>query len=88
MSHNLDKYLPEFDEEDACAKLTSATQEDLVQALIDAYKEKRVLAKMLEEIVSKLSRIEAIVAEPSTLLSTPGIPTAEDLRRMSEDKEN
>jgi hypothetical protein len=88
MNHILDKYLPEFDEEDIRAKLAGATQENLIQALIDSYKEKRVIAKMVDEAWARLHRIEDIIAEPSALLSTPGIPTADDLRRMSEDEDN
>jgi hypothetical protein len=84
MSSNLDKYLPEFDEEDARARLAGLSVEQLKDMLIDEYKRKRVLAKMLDEQMRKFNRIEEIIAERSTLLKMPGIPTADDLRRMTE----
>lgn len=87
MSDNLDKYLPEFDEDDARAKLAGFTREQLLDMLVYAYKEKRVWAKSLGEQQQKLSRIQDIIAEPSKLLGMPGVPTADDLRRMIEDEE-
>ena len=84
MSNNLDKYLPEFDEDEARARLAGLTSEQLTDMLIDERKLKRVLAKMLDEETKKFKRIEEIIAEPSNLLKMPGIPTAEDLRRMTE----
>ncbi len=87
MSDNLDKYLPEYDEDEARSKLAGFSAEDLTDMLIRAYKEKRVLAKSLDEIHKKLNRIEAIISEPSSLLSMPGVPTAEELRRMADDPE-
>lgn len=84
MSSNLDKYLPEFDEEDARARLAGLSVEQLKDMLIDEYKRKRVLAKMLDEQMRKFNRIEEIIAERSTLFKMPGIPTADDLRRMTE----
>lgn len=86
MSDNLDRYLPEYDEEDIRNKLQERTAEELVEMLIYAYKEKRVLAKWLDETFKKLDRIKGIAEEPSTLLNMPGIPTAEDLRRKMEDE--
>ncbi|HEX9200568.1 MAG TPA: hypothetical protein VF865_13475 [Acidobacteriaceae bacterium] len=87
MSDNLDKYLPEFDEDDARAKLAGFTREQLLDMLVYAFKEKRVWAKSLGEQQQKLSRIQDIIAEPSKLLGMPGVPTADDLRRMIEDEE-
>jgi hypothetical protein len=88
MSDNLDKYLPEFDESEVRAKLQGFTREQLLDMLVYAYKEKRVIAKSLGEKINKLSRIEDILDEPSNLSGMPGIPTAEDLRRMIEGDEN
>jgi len=88
MPDNLDKYLPEFDEEDTRAKLVGFTREQLVDMLIYAYKEKRVWAKSLGEQYQKLSRIQDIIAEPSKLLEMQGVPTADDLRRMIERDED
>jgi len=84
MSSNLDKYLPEFDEDAARATLADLSIEQLKDMLIDERKLKRVLAKMLDEETRKFKRIEEIIAEPSTLLKMPGIPTPDDLRRMTE----
>jgi hypothetical protein len=85
MSHNLDKYIPEFDEEGLRAKLAELDIQQLTGMLVDAYKEKRVWAKMLDAEYERLRRIEAIIAEPSSLIKMPGIPTADDIRRMTEE---
>ena len=55
--------------------------------LIYEYKLKRVIAKMADEEYRKLRRIEEIIAEPSSLIEMPGIPGADDLRRMFGDGE-
>lgn len=86
MSSNLDKYLPEFDEDDARAKLAGLTANELTDRLIYEYKLKRVIAKMFDESERKLRRIEEIAAGPSSLAKTPGIPSADDLRRLMEDE--
>jgi hypothetical protein len=86
MPDNLDKYLPEFDEDEARSKLVGLTGQQLTDMLIYAYKEKRVFAKSLGEQLNKLSRIEEIIAEPSNLTKAPGIPSADDLRRMMGDE--
>jgi hypothetical protein len=87
MSDNLDKYLPEFDEDDVRSKLVGLTTEQLTDMLIHSYKLKRLVAKMLDEEMKKFKRIEEIIAEPSSLLKMPGIPTADDLRRMTESED-
>lgn len=86
MSSNLDKYLPEFDENEARAKLAGLSSQELTDHLIYEYKLKRVIAKMWDESADKLRRIEEIIAEPSKLARTPGIPSADDLRRMMGDE--
>ena len=88
MSDNLDKYLPEFDEEEVRNKLIGLTREQLIDMLIYDYKLKRVIAKRGDEDRKKLERIQDIITEPSTLIGMPGIPTADDLRRMIEEDEN
>jgi hypothetical protein len=88
MSDNLDKYLPEFDEDNVRNKLAGFTREQLINTLVYCYKEKRVWAKSLGEQQQKLRRMQEIIAEPSNLLGMPGIPTSDDLRRMIEDNEN
>ena len=87
MSDNLDKYVPEFDEEEARSKLVGLTAEQLTDMLIHSYKLKRVIAKMLDEDVKKFRRIEEIIGESSSLLKMPGIPTPDDLRRMTESED-
>ena len=82
MSDNLDKYLPEFNENEIRNKLTGLTTQQLTDMLIYEYKLKRVIAKMLDAESNKLQRIEAIIKEPSRLIKMPGIPSADDLRRM------
>ena len=82
MSSNLDKYLPEFDEDEARSKLVGRTAAELTDMLIYEYQLKRVLAKMVDERDRKLERIEKVVAEPSHLTGMPDIPGADDLRRM------
>ncbi len=88
MGDNLDRYLPEFDEEAVRAKIAGYSREQIIDMLIYAYKEKRVIAKGWDEALNKLRRIETIIDEPSKLTQMPGIPTADDLRRMTEDDEN
>jgi len=87
MSDNLDRYLPEFDEEETRAKLVGLTREQLIEMLIYDYKLKRVIAKSWDEDGRKLRQIADIIAEPSALLGMPGVPTADDLRRMTEDED-
>ncbi len=58
MSGNLDKYLPEFDEDEARSKLAGRTAAELTDMLIHEYKLKCVFAKMTEERDRKLERIE------------------------------
>lgn len=82
MDDNLQKYLPEYDPDAARISLSAFSKADLVEMLIRAYMEKRLLAKMLDEHTSKARRVTQILAEPYALLSMPGIPTGEDLRRM------
>lgn len=87
MSDNLDKYLPEFDEDESRAKLAGFSREQLIDMLVYSYKEKRLWAKMLDEERKKFERIQQIIAEPSSLLKVPGIPSNDDLRRMMGDDE-
>lgn len=87
MSSNLDKYLPEFDEDEARGKLVGRTIAELTDMLIYEYKLKRVIAKMFDQSKKKLPRIEGIIAEPSNLTNMPSIPGADDLRRMFGDSE-
>ncbi len=81
MSDSIDKYLPEFDEDESRNKLAGFSRDQLVDMLIYAYKEKRLWAKMLDEERKKFKRIEEIIAEPSSLLKMPGIPATDDGKR-------
>jgi hypothetical protein len=87
MSDNLDKYIPEFDEEEARNKLAGYARAQLLDMLITSYKVRRVVEKWAEEDARKLKRIQGILSEPSGLPNTLGVPSAEDLRRMIEDDE-
>jgi hypothetical protein len=84
MTDNLQRYLPEFDEDEIRQKLSDLSAPDLIEMLIRAYKEKRVIAKMSDEALSKVDRARAILDEPSSLVNMPGIPGPDDLRRMTE----
>jgi hypothetical protein len=86
MPDNIDRYIPEFDEDESRDKLAGFNREDLTDLLLRAYKEKRLLAKELDEVHKKLERIEAITQEPSALLNMPGVPGPDDLKRMTEDE--
>jgi len=82
VSDNLQRYLPEYDDEKERAKLAGFTRDELVDMLIYAYKSRRVLAKQLDEVYSKERRIKEILDEPSKLLAMPGVPSADELRKM------
>ena len=60
MFETLDKYVPDFDETGTRAQLADRTREELLDMLIFAYKEKRVLAKMADELSAKLSSIHLV----------------------------
>lgn len=88
MPDNLGRYIPEFDEDDARAKLAGFSREELIDMLIYAYKLRRVITKTADEDTVKLKRIQEILSEPSSLPGMPGVPTADDLRRMIDDENN
>jgi hypothetical protein len=84
MTDNLQRFIPEFDEDEVRQRLSGLTASDLVEMVIRAYKEKRVIAKMAEEATSKVERAKTILDEPSALVNMPDIPGPDDLRRMTE----
>ena len=84
MSDNLQKYIPEFDDDERREKLSGYSKEELLEMLIMAYRLQQVLAKKLDEETGKLRRIQEITEEPSKLLNMPGIPGPDDLRKMME----
>lgn len=84
MSDNLQRYLPEYDDEEERRKLEGFSKEELLDMLVRAYKEKRVIAKWLDEQFNRQQRIRDILDEPSKLLQMPDLPGPDDLRRMLE----
>lgn len=84
MSDNLQRYLPEYDDEEERAKLSGFSRDELVDMLLYAYKSRRIIAKQLDEALSKERRITEIMEEPSALLNMPGVPGPDDLRKMFE----
>lgn len=84
MSDNLQRYLPEYDDEEERRKLFGFTKEELTDMLIRSYKEKRVIAKMLDEQFQKQRRMQDILEEPSKLAQMPDVPGPDDIRKMLE----
>jgi hypothetical protein len=82
VSDNLQRYLPEYDDDKERAKLAGFTRDELVDMLLYAYKSRRVLAKQSDEFYSKERRIKEILDEPSKLLAMPGVPSPDELRKM------
>ena len=83
MPDNLDRYLPDWNDEEVRAKLVGFTREQLLELLIRSYREKRVMAKSLQEKMQLLQDITDLLEKPSALLHSLDVPTAEDLRRMT-----
>ncbi len=84
MSDNLQRYLPEYDDEEERRKLSGFSKEELLDMLIRSYKEKRVIAKMLDEQFGKQERIRAVLDEQSRLSQMPDVPGPDDIRKMLE----
>ena len=84
MSDNLQRYLPEYDDEEERRKLASFSKEELLDMLVRSYKEKRVIAKMLGEELQKQERMRVILDEPSQLSQMPDVPGPDDIRKMLE----
>ena len=84
MSDYLQRYLPEYDEESERQKLAGFAKPELLDLLIQAYKEKRVLAKLLDEMYTKQNRMRQLLDEPSKLGSMPDIPGPDELRKLME----
>ena len=60
MPDNLDKYVPEFDEANIRARLTPYSKEELIEMLIRSYKEKRVIAGMLDDTAAAMNRLHIV----------------------------
>jgi len=84
LSDNLQRYLPEYDDEEERRKLAGFSKEELLDMLIRSYKEKRVIAKMLDEQFGKQERIRAVLDERSRLSQMPDVPGPDDIRKMLE----
>jgi hypothetical protein len=84
LSDNLQRYLPEYDDEEEKRKLLGFTRDELADMLIRSYKEKRVLAKALQEETQRLHRIRDVLDEPSKLTQIPDVPGPVDIRKMLE----
>ncbi len=84
MSDNLQRYLPEYDDEEERKKLSGFSKDELLDMLIRSYKEKRVLAKSLGEKIGRLEEIRTILDQPSSLMQMPDVPGPDDLRKMME----
>ena len=84
MSDNLQRYLPEYDDEEERRKLAAFSKDELLDMLIRSYKEKRVIAKMLGEQFEKQERIRTVLDEPSKLSQMPDVPGPDDIRKMLE----
>lgn len=84
MSDNLQRYLPEYDDEEERRKLEGFSKDELLDMLVRAYKEKRVIAKWLDEQFNRQQRIRDILDEPSKLLQMPDVPGPDELRKMLE----
>lgn len=82
MDDNLQRYMPEYDDEGTRLKLAGFSREELVDLLLRAYKEKHLLAKLLDESAQKIAAIQDLLTKPSSLLNMPDIPSAKDLKRM------
>jgi hypothetical protein len=84
LSDNLQRYLPEYDDDETRAKLAGYSREELLDMLVQSYRMTRVVAKMLDEQYEKHRRVQAIMDEPSKLSQMPDVPGPDDLRKMME----
>jgi hypothetical protein len=60
MPDNLDKYVPEFDEAGLRKRLAHCTKEELRDMLMRSYKEKRIIAKLFDELSAKMNSIHLV----------------------------
>jgi hypothetical protein len=85
LSDYLQRYLPEFNDEHEREKLIGLAQSELIDLLIRAYKERRALAKLVDEQSRQLQRLRDVLDEPSKLVQMPDVPGSDDIRRIMED---
>jgi hypothetical protein len=60
MPDNLDQYVPEFDEAEMRKRLADCSKEELMDMLMRSYKEKRIVAKMFDELSRKINSIHLV----------------------------
>jgi phosphopantothenate synthetase len=60
MADNIDRYVPEFDEAEMRSRLADCSRDELMDMLMRSYKEKRIIAKMFDELSKKLNRIHLV----------------------------
>ena len=84
MSDNLQKYMPEFDDDEVRAKLVGFSKDQLLDMLVTAYKTTQLFAKLADERRGKLQQIADIAQSPTKLIQMPDIPGPDDLRKMWE----
>ena len=85
MDDYLQRYLPEYDAAAAREHLSQFSKEQLLDMLIIAYKEKRLMGKMLNEHLAREKQVREALDKPSELSSMPGVPGPDDLRKMFEE---
>ena len=84
MSDNLQRYLPEDDEEELRQKLAGFSKDELLNMLVYSYRLTKVFAKRLDEAYAKQRSLKEILEEPSKLTQMPDVPGPDDLRKMWE----
>jgi hypothetical protein len=84
LSDNLQRYLPEYDDDETRTKLAGFSRDELMDMLVRSYRVTRVVAKMLDEQYEKQRRIQAVMEEPSKLSQMPDVPGPDDLKKMME----
>ena len=65
----LSQYLPDFNTAEQREHLQQFNKEDLIETLLRAYKNARVMAMTADIYSSQMARIKAIAKEPSSLPS-------------------
>ena len=71
----LKQYLPDFDTPAKRIELQAFSKEDLIEMLLTAYKNTRVVATMSDLLSNKLNRIKDIAEEPWELPSVDRPPS-------------
>ncbi len=75
MDDYLKQYLPDFDTATKRAELQAFSREDLIEMLLMAYKNNRVLGKMADAAYARLRRIQEITEESLAIPSVDKPPS-------------